>query len=75
MLLCVYHVGGAGMQAGMMQPGQGMMGGMYNPQQMAGLPHLAPQQMGPNMMGGYGPPMAGPQQAYGNMFLAQGMLC
>lgn len=64
-------VGGPGMQTGMMQAGQGMVGGMYNPQAMAHLPQLAQPQMGLNMMG-YGQPM-GPQQAYGNANPAQGM--
>lgn len=49
------------MQAGMLQAGQGMMGGMYNPQAMAHLPQLAQPQMGLNMMG------------YGNVNPAQGM--
>ena len=74
--LCITSVlsvfaGGPGMQVGMMQAGQGMMGGMYNPQAMAHLPQLAQPQMGLNMMG-YGQPM-GPQQAFGNVNPAQGM--
>ena len=63
--------GGPGMQAGTMQAGQGMMGGMYNPQAMAHLPQLAQPQMGLNMMG-YGQPM-GLQQAFGSVNPAQGM--
>ena len=59
---CIVAAGGAGMQGGMMQPGQGMMGGM-SPQQ--GMPHL-PMLPQAQMAAGYNPLMQ-QQQAYGSM--------
>lgn len=60
------NAGMAGMPAG------GMMPGMYNPQGMAHLPHLAQPNMMANTSMGYGP--MGPQQAFGATNHGSGLL-